>query len=257
MSTISAPRPSHKRPHISSPLNNQSDDLSFKRQKTVRTYTSTTSTSTNTSGRLHPLSSSSSSSPIISSEFSPSQPDSRGPPLPADFFDTTITSSPSTTTPTILPIGSQNRAPPPAPKGEPPTTTDIDEDEWAAFEADIAETEVTVSATTNITTIPSSAVISAAPTGPGEPTTTKDSEVREDEAALDREDAQNKLVEEFEEMESLESRVQKLKEQREVLRAKAAESVGGRMDVTINGGREDDDEDEDEDEEDDWIHFSR
>jgi len=58
-------------------------------------------------------------------------------------------------------------------------------------------------------------------------------------------------------MESLESRVQKLKEQREVLRAKAAESVGGRMDVTINGGREDDDEDEDEDEEDDWIHFSR
>ena len=105
-------------------------------------------------------------------------------------------------------------------------------------------------------TIPSSAVISAAPTGPDGPTLTEDSEAREDEAALDREDAQNKLVEEFEEMETLESRVQKLKEQREALRAKAAESVGGRMDVTINARGEDEDEDEYEDE-DDWIHFSR
>lgn len=57
-------------------------------------------------------------------------------------------------------------------------------------------------------------------------------------------------------MESLESRVQKLKEQREALRAKAAESAAGRMDITINRGGDDEVEDE-EDEEDDWIHFSR
>ncbi|KAF8422631.1 hypothetical protein EV426DRAFT_643137 [Tirmania nivea] len=214
MTTISAPRPSHKRPHISSPLKTQPDDPSSKRQKT---------------------------------------PDSRGPPLPADFFDTTS----STTIPTILPIGGQNRAPLSMPKSEPPITTDIDENEWAAFEADIAETEATIS--TTAITIPSSAVISAAPTGPDGTLSTEDSEAREDEVALDREDAQNKLVQEFEEMESLESRVQRLKEQREALRAKAAESVGERMDLTINRGGEDEDEDEDEDvdEEEDWIHFSK
>lgn len=77
------------------------------------------------------------------------------------------------------------------------------------------------------------------------------------DAAFDREDAQNKLVEEFEEMESLESRVQKLKEQREALRAKAAETVGGRMDVTLNGVGDEVDEDDEEEDEDDWIHFSR
>ncbi|RPB29532.1 hypothetical protein L211DRAFT_832240 [Terfezia boudieri ATCC MYA-4762] len=257
MSTISASRPSHKRPHISSPLSNQPDDPSFKRQKTVRTYISTTSTNTNINSRPHPLSSSSPS--INSSEFSSSQPDSRGPPLPADFFDTTSTSTSSSSTiiPTILPIGSQNRTPLPTPESDPPITTDINEAEWAAFKAEIAEAEATVSATTTTTiTIPPSAVISAAPTGRDGRPSTEDSEALEDEATLDREDAQNKLVEEFEEMESLESRVQKLKEQREALRAKAAESAAGRMDITINRGGDDEVEDE-EDEEDDWIHFSR
>ena len=99
-------------------------------------------------------------------------------------------------------------------------------------------------------------MISAAPTGPGGHVSVDNGDLFEDEAAFDREDAQNKLVQEFEEMESLESRVQKLKEQREALRAKAVTTAKSRMEVIPIRSGDDDGEDYDDDD-DDWIHLSR
>ena len=268
MSAISIPRLPTKRSHVASA--SLTEDPISKRQKTVRTYKSTTTaspstnttttttitstTATATNGRYPP--SSPPSSIISSSEFL-SQPDYRTGPgnptsaLPADFFDAT---SSSTHPPvTILPVGSRDRATAP-PTTEPPSISgDVNEEEWAAFEAEIAETEATIPATS---IIPSSAVISAAPTGPGGHVSVGNEDLFEDEAAFDREDAQNKLVQEFEEMESLESRVQKLKEQREALRAKAVSTAKSRMEVMPNRSGDDDAED-DEDDEDDWIHLSR
>ncbi|KAF8464360.1 hypothetical protein BDZ91DRAFT_783597 [Kalaharituber pfeilii] len=161
--------------------------------------------------------------------------------------------------PSVKRRGRERALPPPPPAPVVETDAEVDEAEWAAFEADIALTKQEASTTTTITNPPPSAVIYAAPTGPGAPTISPGLDQKaalvEDEAKLDREDAQNKLAEEFEEMESLESRVQRLKEQREALRVKALGAGGNRMEVTLNNEDEEDEEDDYEDE--DWIHFSR
>ena len=203
----------------------------------------------------------------------------------------TSTPTLSASTSTVLPFSDRRGhaiSTPAAPYSEPASA--IDEDEWAAFEADIAATttEITseaanaLSVAVSATTIPSTAVISAAPTGPST-TTHTDEELTptgytESEAQLDRQDAENKLVEEFEAMEGLEGRVRRLKEKREELRVKAAGSAGARMDFTAAdeeegpGGadeeegpgrtdeeeeEEEEEEDDDDDEEDDWIHYAR
>ncbi|RAL62693.1 hypothetical protein DID88_004536 [Monilinia fructigena] len=76
----------------------------------------------------------------------------------------------------------------------------------------------------------------------------------------DKEDADRKLLEEFEEMEGLEQRVKRLREKREALRSKEKE-VGATATTTVpienpapDATLEDEDE-EDDDDEDDWDGF--
>lgn len=111
----------------------------------------------------------------------------------------------------------------------------IDEDEWAAFEADIATAEEEVKQAND-------AVISA-------PAMMVGDVVKEESTALDvegeKEDAARKLEEELEEMESLEARVKRLREKREELRKRAVIPVV----VTGQGDGQDDDDDHDEDDE--------
>jgi len=149
--------------------------------------------------------------------------------LPADFF------APSTT----------------APASTISTTTEPDLDaEWARFEAEVVdESEPVVS-------IPSHAVISAAPVAAvakGE----EEKPVVEEVEDGEEEEAQERLLEEFEEMEGLEERVRKLKERREALRS-AAEREGKCIRLEMgrerprpdeggeSSGEESDEEDEEE-----------
>ncbi|KAH6714286.1 hypothetical protein DL95DRAFT_411578 [Leptodontidium sp. 2 PMI_412] len=110
----------------------------------------------------------------------------------------------------------------------------VDEDEWAAFEADIATAEEEVKQAND-------AVISA-------PAMMVADIVKEESSALDvegeKEDAARKMEEELEEMESLEARVKRLREKREELRKRAVVAVV----VAEQEEEEDDDEDDDDDE---------
>jgi zinc finger protein 830 len=130
----------------------------------------------------------------------------------------------------------------------------VDEDEWAAFEADIAAADVPV--------IDNDAVISAPAMTAAELEKksleegyAQRKERQEAELEGDKEDAARKMEEELEEMEGLEARVKRLREKREELRKK--ESVVGLNQpvvppVVSNVLDEDDEEDEDDD---DWDGF--
>jgi zinc finger protein 830 len=146
----------------------------------------------------------------------------------------------------------------------------VDEDEWAAFEADIAAAEA--SAVENV--VISAPAMSAAElvAKSKEEEIAQKKERQEAELEGDKEDAARKLEDEFEEMEALEERIRKLKEKREALRLKASgsktavstlpqEAPPPKLDAAgINGKPEDgddddEDEDEDEDDDDDWDGF--
>jgi len=139
-------------------------------------------------------------------------------------------------------------AQPPEPK--------VDEDEWAAFEADIAAAEAAPDMSVD-------AVISAPAMTAKEldARSIEDANARrkervEAELEGDKEDATRKLEEEFEEMEGLEERVRKLREKREALRIKdAGKSVATappQSQIIQDDAMEDDDDDEDDD---DWDGF--
>lgn len=136
----------------------------------------------------------------------------------------------------------------------------VDEDEWAAFESDIAAAEVP-------TEDKSEAVISAPAMSTAEVEARSAEEEKrcrkekmEAELEGDKEDADRKLLEEFEEMESLEQRVKRLREKREALRLRekgAGPTPTEKMPtepLAADGTLEDDEDDEDE-EEDDWDGF--
>jgi zinc finger protein 830 len=142
----------------------------------------------------------------------------------------------------------------------------VDEDEWAAFEADIAA----VGAPTVEDAVISAPAMSAAELAAKsrEEEIAQRKEKQEAELEGDKEDAARKLEDEFEEMEALEERIRKLKEKREALRLKDASGNNAvsslpskvpipKSDTTgVGGDLEDDDEDEDEDEDDDdWDGF--
>ncbi|KAA8565475.1 hypothetical protein EYC84_009334 [Monilinia fructicola] len=123
----------------------------------------------------------------------------------------------------------------------------LDEDEWAAFEADIAAADIPAE-------VVSEAVISA----PAMTTAELEARSAEEEKKQRKE---RKLLEEFEEMEGLEQRVKRLREKREALRSKEKE-VGTTATATVSietlapdATLEDEDEDEDDDDEDDWDGF--
>lgn len=89
---------------------------------------------------------------------------------------------------------------------------EVDEDEWAAFQADVAKP------TRQVTT--SVMVIEAAPIT-NNAAAPEDQDIVDDYTRGEEDDAKQKLMDEFEEMENLEHRVLRLKERREVLKKKA------------------------------------
>ncbi|WYZ41125.1 hypothetical protein EsH8_V_000020 [Colletotrichum jinshuiense] len=138
----------------------------------------------------------------------------------------------------------------------------VDEDEWAAFEADIAATAVSYSEDAVI----AAPAMTAEETAAAAKTEEEEREKRRLAADLDlldeKEEATRALETEFEDMEELEARVRRLKEKREALRkqgdtgvaaAKPAET-SGKENIEANGEEEEEDDDEDEDE-DDFMGF--
>ena len=170
-------------------------------------------------------------------------------------------------------LGSFGAAVPPAqprPAGKQP---DIDEAEWAAFEAEV----VNAPAAGPAAGYSADAVISAAPVTASELAARSEEEERDRRRAAadvemedEREEATRALETEFEEMEELEARVRRLKEKREALRlhgasragddeptaGDAASAGGAEEEKTEAGGlADDDDDDDDTDGEDGWDGF--
>ena len=128
------------------------------------------------------------------------------------------------TDPSVLPgfVKSEATAPQPTPTPtpSPPTAptkaTTIDEDEWAAFEAEVAPlarpqaqdyTDATISA----------APVSADELAAQQAASSRRS-TREQEADDEREESEQRLADEFDVMEEMEERIRRLKEKREALR---------------------------------------
>ncbi|KAF7548276.1 hypothetical protein G7Z17_g7177 [Cylindrodendrum hubeiense] len=143
------------------------------------------------------------------------------------------------------------------------TAQQVDESEWAAFEADIAATSVPYDEDAVI----SAPAMTADETAAAAEAEEEEAKKRREQADVDLEDekeeATRALEEEFEEMEELEARVRRLKEKREALR-KRGESFGqdavpakpttmGKENLETPIDEEDEDEEEDED--DDWDGF--
>ncbi|KFY29601.1 hypothetical protein V494_08620 [Pseudogymnoascus sp. VKM F-4513 (FW-928)] len=188
--------------------------------------------------------------------------------LPQGFFDD-ATKADAEATPSNNSNGQEFRLPsrPATPLKAPDAVQEaaklptVDEDEWAAFEADIAAAEVAAGTTDD-------AVISAAPMTTEEiaaKSREEEMSARKEKAEADlegdKEDAVRKLEDEFEQMNELEERVRRLKEKREALRVKelvivAPEAQEGGETEASNATPEDEDEDDDDDEEDDdWAGF--
>lgn len=156
----------------------------------------------------------------------------------------------------------------PTPSAAQPT---IDEDEWAAFERDVATPPPEISAVAALT---AAATITAAPLTAAEiaaksreEASIQTKERREVEVEGEKEDAVRRLEEEFDDMEELEERVRRLREKREEIRRRREEALLGGADkdegmvgvVQVDGqvgldkmDEIEDDEDEDEDDWDTW-----
>lgn len=133
----------------------------------------------------------------------------------------------------------------------------VDEDEWAAFEREVAAPSRLPAAAATA----SSATISAAPISAEEIAAQQERDIattsraREAELEGEREDAARLMEEEFDEMDQLEERVRRLKHMREELRQKQArdEMQDRPMVSEAQQEAESDSEDDEEDEEwDDW-----
>ncbi len=156
----------------------------------------------------------------------------------------------------------------------------VDEDEWAAFEADMLGGQAP--GARGAAPVSADAVISAAAMTAEQLAAKGAEEDQEKRKALadieledEKEEATRALEDEFEEMEELEARVQKLKERREALRQKPGSggetaasarvldpkeqsAQAGKENAAGDGAVQDQDEDDDEDEdedEDDWAGF--
>jgi len=125
----------------------------------------------------------------------------------------------------------------------------VDEDEWAAFESDIATAEAQVQAANDA--VISAPAMSAAELAnkSAEEDYAQKKERQEAELEGDKEDAARKMEEELEEMESLEARVRRLREKREELRRGSNVSASRPM---VQPTVADTLEEEDDDEEDEW-----
>ena len=151
----------------------------------------------------------------------------------------------------------------------PPPTAPIDEDEWAAFERDVATPPPDPIAPSALT---AAATISAAPMTAAElaaqsreQASMHGREKREAEVEGEKEDAARALEEEFDEMDGLEERVRRLREKREELRLRRAKEVDEMLEVErkkdMEGKRTDgvqeDQESEDDEDENEWGVWGR
>ena len=171
--------------------------------------------------------------------------------------DTTL----SAPEPTILQPSNPEVAPTPPKTAE---NDGVDEDEWAAFERDVATPPPEASALTAEATI-SAAPISAAELAAQsvEEASAPRKSLRDAELEGEKEDAARQMEEEFDEMAELEDRVKRLREQRERLRVAnaeskpAADSVGQDSDRGIEGDEEKDDVGDSSDGIDEWDRWAR
>jgi hypothetical protein len=177
--------------------------------------------------------------------------------LPEGFFDGGPEENDSAAFPAEMQIPSRPATPlkPPEAMMIPQPEGQVDEDEWAAFESDIATAEAQVQAAND-------AVISAPAMSAAELTKksaeedyAQKKERQEAELEGDKEDAARKMEEDLEEMESLEARVRRLREKREELRRRGSNVSFGRQTVqaTVADTLEDEDDDEEDDEWDGWM----
>jgi len=139
-----------------------------------------------------------------------------------------------------------------------PAQPQVDEDEWAAFEREVAPlahqnppAQSTDYSSATIFAAPVSAAELAAQTN-AERQQRRDAEVEDEKA-----EEETRLVEEFEVMEGLEERVKRLKEKREALRMGAGPMEDGPGEQDAEGkqkppDRDDDDDEDDSDEVDEW-----
>jgi hypothetical protein len=189
------------------------------------------------------------------------------PSLPAGFFDpgneevATVVKVPTPTSELQMNIPSRPATPLKTTQEIPSRPEqNVDEDEWAAFQADIAAAEAQPEpALSNDAGVISAPAMTAAELKErnAEEENKRRRERQEAEAEGDKEDAARKLEEEFEQMESLEERVRRLREKREALRKKestaALTSAPEEPAAKVNGLEDDDDDDEDDDDE--WDGF--
>ncbi|KAM0279728.1 hypothetical protein ACHAQH_004419 [Verticillium albo-atrum] len=139
------------------------------------------------------------------------------------------------------------------------TQQKVDEDEWAAFEADIAAASAPYADDAVISAPAMTAEEHAANARTEEEEREKRRLLAEEDMADEKEEATRALETEFEEMEELEARVRKLKERREALRKQpdvpeeGNPGPGAQEAAPINSKEEGegDEQDEDDDEEDD------
>jgi hypothetical protein len=136
------------------------------------------------------------------------------------------------------------------------TSQTVDEDEWAAFEREVAAPTRTPHAPAAVS---AEATISAAPVTADELAAqqerdrTSAAKTREAELEGEREDAARFMEEEFDEMDQLEERVRRLKQMREELRQKRAEDQTRDIPMTDEQrAQESESEDDDDDDWDDW-----
>lgn len=184
--------------------------------------------------------------------------------LPDGFFDDGMESSEPAAVPAVsqeIQIPSRPATPvhPKLVDTLPPKAQDVNEDEWAAFEADIAAAEIPV---VEDAVISAPAMTTAELAAQAERETNAERKQRiEAELEGDKEDAARKLEDEFEEMEGLEARVRRLREKREALRQKEAQNgveipavQPALSSEDVGAPVEDDDGDDDEDD-DYWDSF--
>ncbi|KAL8763493.1 MAG: hypothetical protein Q9184_000705 [Pyrenodesmia sp. 2 TL-2023] len=170
------------------------------------------------------------------------------PPAPPTDLDTTIHGIPS---------HPRNSVPPPSPD---PT---IDEDEWAAFQRDIASPppgSTALTAAADIVSTPLTAAELAVQSR--EQASQQEKERLEAEVEGEKEDAARQLEEEFDDMAELEERVRKLREKREQLRMKEKQDDSvveeeEPPDPMVRNGSASEEESSDEDEENGWGCWGR
>lgn len=181
----------------------------------------------------------------VESEYGPAvQPESEA------IMDVLASAEPADTSNTDV----QPTAPQPDPPDAPApieNTEAVDEDEWAAFEREMAAVEQPNYASATIEAAPVSASDIA------EQQKRNPIQLREDEAEGEKEDEERRMEEEFEVMEEMEDRVKRLRERREALRTKDPAQEG----ATMNGIEElstipeevEGEEPSDDDDVDDWY----